>query len=84
MRNLKYATGHHLGRTVHDGAGLLGPMWERYGETPKYPLEAGNVFTVEPSVFVPGYGLIGIEEDVLVTEDGAEFLSTPQTGLIVK
>jgi Xaa-Pro aminopeptidase len=23
----KYATGHHLGRTVHDGAGILGPAW---------------------------------------------------------
>ena len=31
-----YATGHHLGRTAHDGAGVLGPLWERYGDTPNY------------------------------------------------
>ncbi len=29
-----YATGHQLGRQVHDGAGLLGPEWERYGDNP--------------------------------------------------
>ena len=34
-------------------------------------------------LMVDGYGYIGIEEDVLVTENGAEFISTPQTDLIL-
>ncbi len=79
-----YATGHHLGRNAHDGAGVLGPLWERYGDTPNYPLEPGHVYTVEPGITLPGFGYIGLEEDVLVTENGTEFLSTPQVELIVK
>lgn len=48
----KYATGRHLGRLAHDGAGVLGPEWERYGQTPHYPLEAGHVYTVQPGLAV--------------------------------
>jgi Xaa-Pro aminopeptidase len=77
----QHATGHHVGRTVHDGASTLGPRWERYGDTPNMEMEAGNIFTLELGVQVPNRGYISLEEDVLITSNGLEWLSTPQTEL---
>jgi Xaa-Pro aminopeptidase len=77
----QHATGHHVGRTVHDGASLLGPRWERYGSTPDMEVEAGNIFTLELGVQVPNRGYVSLEEDVLVTADGIEWISKPQTEL---
>lgn len=74
----QHAYGHNLGRVAHDGGTLLGPRWDRYGQLPFWKLEAGNVFAVELGVELAGYGPIYLEENVLVSDDGIEWLSTPQ------
>jgi Xaa-Pro aminopeptidase len=76
-----HAFGHLLGRSAHDGATVLGPQWERYKGICERPVEAGNIFTLELHVVVPNRGLMSLEEDVLVTENGVKYLSTPQTQL---
>lgn len=76
-----HALGHLLGRSAHDGATVLGPQWERYKGICDLPVEAGNIFTLELHVVVPERGMMSLEEDVLVTEQGVEYLSTPQTSL---
>ena len=76
-----HALGHQVGRFAHDGTALLGPMWEKYGRRPLVPIEEGMVFTLEPRLTVEGHGVATVEEMVVVTREGAEFLSTPQTGL---
>ena len=45
-------------------------------------VEAGNVFTLELGVPTSA-GLVGLEEDVLVTAAGCEFLSTRQRELVL-
>lgn len=76
-----HAFGHLLGRVAHDGATVLGPRWERYTGICDLPVEAGNIFTLELHVVVPERGMMSLEEDVLVTENGVEYLSIPQTNL---
>jgi len=76
-----YALGHQLGRSAHDGGTVLAPRWDRYGSAPLGVVEEGNVFTLEYGAPVPGRGYIGLEEDVVVTADGIEWLSTPQRKL---
>ncbi len=79
----QHALGHQIGRSVHDGAAIVGPKWKRYGKTPEIPLEEGNVFTVELGIALDGIGYIGLEEDLAVTEKGGKFLCPRQTELIV-
>ncbi len=78
-----HALGHQVGRDAHDGAALLAPRWERYGSLPYLPLEEGMVFTLEPRINLPDYGVVSLEEMVVLRSGGAEFISTLQEDLWV-
>ncbi|MBN1884449.1 MAG: aminopeptidase P family protein [Candidatus Krumholzibacteriota bacterium] len=76
-----HALGHQVGRSTHDGAGLLCPEWERYGNLPYLKIEESQVYTLEPRITIPGHGIATMEEIIVVRPEGGEFLSRPQTGL---
>ena len=81
MPDITHATGHQIGLAVHDGGTLLGPRWARYGRAPYGEILEGMVFTLEPTILRDeGYSAL-VEENILVTEDGAEYLSRRQTEL---
>ncbi len=78
-----HALGHQVGRFSHDGTALLGPAWEKYAQKPFHTLEENMVFTIEPRLTIENRGVATIEEMVVITEDGADWLSIPQKQLIL-
>jgi len=73
-----HAFGHQVGRVAHDGGAILGPKWERYGSTPSIPIKKGEVYTLELGVIMENRGYLGLEEMVVVTDDGCEWLTNRQ------
>jgi Xaa-Pro aminopeptidase len=76
-----HGLGHQVGQFAHDGVALLGPAWAKYAQKPYQKLEEGMVFTIEPRINVPGHGIASVEEMVVITSAGAEFLTETQTEL---
>lgn len=62
-----HSTGHGLGMEVHEAPGL-----SMRSDT---VLEPGMVVTVEPGIYLPGFGGVRIEDDVLITENGCRRLT---------
>ena len=70
-----HGLGHGLGTEVHD-VGRLGPG-------SPHVLAVGQVWTVEPGVYIDGWGGVRIEDDVVIREGGVEILNASPKELLV-
>lgn len=71
-----HALGHGIGLDVHEGPRL----------SPKdgTVLERGMTLTVEPGIYLPGWGGVRIEDDVVVTASGCRVLTSAPKDLLVR
>jgi len=76
-RKVIAGAGHdkHFGHGLGHGIGLEIHEQPRMASTEKRTLKAGMVVTVEPGIYLPGWGGVRIEDDILVTRSGHEVLS---------
>ncbi|MFI4876671.1 MAG: M24 family metallopeptidase [Blastopirellula sp. JB062] len=63
-----HGLGHGIGLNVHEAP--------RFNSSQTRPLQVGMVVTVEPGIYIPGFGGVRIEDDVLVTRNGHEVLTS--------
>lgn len=73
-RFFTHGTGHGLGLEIHEEP--------RVGKKSDTVLKPGMVITVEPGVYLEGFGGVRIEDTVLVTETGVEVLTPTKKGLL--
>jgi Xaa-Pro aminopeptidase len=77
-----HGTGHGLGIDVHEDPRITRRTAEAEGEAGDDTVAPGMVFTIEPGAYLPGWGGVRIEDDVLVTDGGVEVLTDVTTRLL--
>ncbi len=73
-KNFIHSLGHGVGLEIHEWPGV-----SQYDET---VLEPGMVITVEPGVYIPGFGGVRIEDTIVITETGSRRLTKTERRLI--
>lgn len=69
-----HSTGHGIGLEIHEAP--------RLAKTAEAPLPPGSVVTIEPGIYIEGWGGVRIEDDVLLRSDGPVVLTSFERGLV--
>ena len=70
-----HGTGHGLGLEIHTSP--------RFSPQSDQILEKNNVMTIEPGIYLAGWGGVRIEDDVIISEEGCEILNKTTKDMVV-
>ncbi|MBW7454673.1 M24 family metallopeptidase, partial [Paenibacillus sepulcri] len=70
-----HGTGHGLGMEIHEAP--------RLSKTGNVVLQPGMTVTVEPGIYLPGFGGVRIEDDIVITETGNSLLTSSPKELTI-
>lgn len=69
-----HSTGHGIGLEIHEAP--------RLAKTAEAPLPPDSVVTVEPGIYLEGWGGVRIEDDVVLSHDGSQVITSFERGLV--